>query len=473
LAAHQAALARRLALPGVSAVLKDKFLDNCQKTEYFVLCFAHRQPFSVSSDPAAAFIVEEISKQLRAEIDALQEYIARMEDRFLATTWTGNLLAPLKRLEQRLAPADLQDILLLLQRVRDQFSVNGTLAPQIRDLLGRYPQYLTVSPAAAGLTPETALDPAPAESPAPAAAPARIPKAKPPAKAPAPLGEDEESEDLSGLSLDIFTNRARASAPASPPSPREETPHQNTPSPSTLNRFPLGKKKRESSAGEKIEISPRQDLFIAHKIRPADLKSRLQLSLPSQDQVQLDFKLQKMMSGRLVDALREHAEEHSLLLIPRVTQFTYQGTLYPCTAKVLTTLFRPLLGNLQDWASYKNAGFMDETPEAGWAFVPPEALPQTLGHNYFSQQQLLRQRADELGVIPRLVRRRTLVEALYDLITAQLVLGLKINQQTLDATASGPTASDFVCIYSSAEGIRVKNLPRTTVHPSLGVCPSI
>lgn len=427
--------------------------------------------------------MEKLSKQLRAEISALQEYIVHMEDRFLATAWTAELLTPLNRLEHRLGQADLQSIVLLLQRVRDQFSVNGQLAPQISAVLARYPQYLEASagPAALAVAQETALDPAPVRSPAedeekaeidiPASTvpPPRAHTAKPPARTMAPIPEAEESEDLSGLSMDLFTGRGKTQ-PTLPP--RGEGPRERPPSPSTLNLYPLGEKKQRAE-GDKISISSRQDLFMAHKIRPADLKSRMQLSLPSQDQVQLDFKLQKKMSGRLVDALREHAERHSLLLIPRVTQFVHQGTLYPCTVKVLTTLFRSLLANLQDWAPYKTCNFMDETPEAGWAFVAPEALPGTLGHNYFDQQQLLRQRADELGVIPRMVRRRTLVEALYDLIAAQLVLGLKLNQQTLDATSSGPTASDFVCIYFSAEGIRVKDLPRTTSHPALGVSPSL
>lgn len=85
----------------------------------------------------------------------------------------------------------------------------------------------------------------------------------------------------------------------------------------------------------------------------------------------------------------------------------------------------------------------------------------------------LREVQAELGIIPRMVRRRTLVEALYDLIAAQLVLGLKLNQQTLDATSSGLTTSDLVCTYFSAEGIRFKTLPRTTSHPAIGVCPSL
>jgi hypothetical protein len=410
--------------------------------------------------------VEELSRQLRSEIDALQEYIARMEDRFLAATWTAELLGPLRRLEPGLEEGELQAIVLLLRRVRDQFSVNGQLGPQISQVLARYPQYLEAPGAADNPTgpQEAALDPAPAGAAAEdeekaETAPPRPKSPGPPVAPRPPRPGAEESEDLSGLSLDLFTGRAKA-------------PPRENPSPSTLNLHPLGAKKRPPP-GDRFSATPRQDLFLAHKIRPADLKARMQLNLPSQDQVQLDFKLQKKMSSRLANALREQAASHSLLLIPRIAQFSHQGAVVPCTAKALVSLFRPLLGNPQDWAPYQACPFMDETPELGWALVPPEALPETLGHNYLDQQQVLRQRAEELGVVPRLVRRRTLVEALYDLIAAHLVLGLKLNQRTLDATASGPTAGDFVCIYFADEGIRVRDLPRTSSHPALGVCPSL
>ncbi len=422
--------------------------------------------------------MEELSRQLRAEINALQDYILRLEDRFLVTTWTSQLLEPLERLEGGLSQVDLQAIVVLLQRVRDQFSINGQLAPRISEILARYPQYLDTA-VPHSVAAEPALDPAPAgtagedeEKPEAHAAEPAAPQRSRPSPPPRPIrparAATEESEDLSGLSIDVFTGRGKSTRTP----PRDEGPRESCPSPSTLNLFPLGEKKRRPTT-DKITVSPRQDLFISHKIRPADLKSKMQVSLPSQEQVQLDFKLQKKMSSRLVDILREQAEAGSLILIPRITQFAYQGTIHPCTAKVLITLFRPLLGTIQDWAPYRSCPFMDETPEAGWALVAPEALPDSEGQTYFEQQQQLRQRAETLGVMPRMVRRRTLVEALYDLITAQLVLGLRLNQRTLDTTASGPTANDAVCIYYSSEGIRVKDLPRTASHPALGVCPSL
>lgn len=413
--------------------------------------------------------VQELSRQLRAEIRALQEYIAQVEDRFLVATWTTELLRPLERLEDRLEKADLESIVVLLQRVRDQFSVNGNLAPQINQVLARYPQYLGPTAPSAPAE-EPALDPVPGaplgedeERREPEEAPAARPQAphRPSADPDWSAAGGGGSEDLSGMSIDVFTARGKAT--------KGTPPH---PSSSTLNLFPLGAEKKRATT-DRIDATPRQDLFLAHKIRPADLKTRMQLSLTSQEQVELDFKLQKKMGSRLVNVLRERAADQSLLLIPRVTQFVHRGTTYPCTAKVLLKLFRPLLADPEEWAPYRGSPFMDETPEAGWALVGPEALPETLGFGFAEQQQRLRQRAEDLGVVPRLLRRRSLVEALYDLLAAQLVLGLQLNRHTRDATNSGPDAGLFISIYSTPEGIRIAEMPRTASHPALGVSPSL
>lgn len=410
--------------------------------------------------------MEELSQQLRAEIEALREHIARLEDHFLATTWTAELLAPLQRLDTRLEETDLRAIVVVRKQVRDQFAVIGKLGPQISQLLTRYFRFLAQPPDTGAAPPEPALDPAPGGVPGEEEERSKEPVQVRPAAASAPpvtrpaREVSAESEDLSGLSMDVFTHRPKAA-----PTPR-------SPSASPLILYPLGGKRRGQSQ-QKIKSVPRQDLVLAYKFRPADLKKGMQLSLPAQEQVQFDFKLQKKTSSRLVDSLREQAEAQSLLLIPRVTQFQHQDTLCPCTAKALISLFRNLLGNLQDWAQYRGCPFMDEAPEPGWALVAPESLPQTVCRNYLDQQQALRQHAEALGVFPRPVRRRSLVEALYDLIAAHLVPGLRLNHQTLDATPPGPTGNDFVRIYFSGEDIRVRNLPHATSHPALGVCPSL
>jgi hypothetical protein len=72
---------------------------------------------------------------------------------------------------------------------------------------------------------------------------------------------------------------------------------------------------------------------------------------------------------------------------------------------------------------YRDSSFMNnELPELGWALVTAEAPQESLGKNWIEQQQYLRQLATKVGLPSHLVRRRTLVETLYDLIVGRLVL---------------------------------------------------
>ena len=113
-----------------------------------------------------------------------------------------------------------------------------------------------------------------------------------------------------------------------------------------------------------------------------------------------------------------------------------------------------------------------ELPELGWALITPEAPRESLQKSYMEQNQYLRYVATSFGIPSHLVRRRTLVEAVYDLIVGQLVLGKSMQRQTLDWTATGSAKNDYICLYFAPEGIRVRDMSRTTRHQSLGVCPN-
>ncbi|MEC8993588.1 MAG: hypothetical protein VX656_20275 [Candidatus Latescibacterota bacterium] len=88
------------------------------------------------------------------------------------------------------------------------------------------------------------------------------------------------------------------------------------------------------------------------------------------------------------------------------------------------------------------------------------------------QNQYLRYLSTSLSIPSHLLRRRTMVEGIYDLIVGQMVLGKPFQRQSLDWTTSSPAKNDFLCVYHAPEGIRVRDLSRTTQHPSLGVCPN-
>ena len=113
-----------------------------------------------------------------------------------------------------------------------------------------------------------------------------------------------------------------------------------------------------------------------------------------------------------------------------------------------------------------------ETPETGWALVLPESPRESLDKSFMEQNQYLRYLASTLRLPSHLVRRRTLTEALYDMIVGRMVLGQSFQNATLDWTSTGPSKSDFVCIYCSESGIRLRHLPRQTRNQALGLCPN-
>ena len=68
---------------------------------------------------------------------------------------------------------------------------------------------------------------------------------------------------------------------------------------------------------------------------------------------------------------------------------------------------------------YKSHAFLNgEMPEMGWGIVPLETPSDTLDKNHMEQTQYLRLIATTVGVPSHMVRRRTLVEAVYDIIVA-------------------------------------------------------
>ncbi|MDA1097224.1 MAG: hypothetical protein O3B84_08240, partial [Chloroflexi bacterium] len=121
----------------------------------------------------------------------------------------------------------------------------------------------------------------------------------------------------------------------------------------------------------------------------------------------------------------------------------------------------------------RNDGMMSrEVPEMGWAVITAEAPRESLGKNYMEQNQYLRYLATTLGIPSHLVRRRTLVEAVYDLLVSRMALGINGQSQTLDWTSTSPARNDYICVYFAEEGLRIRDLSRTTRHGSLGVCPN-
>ena len=221
------------------------------------------------------------------------------------------------------------------------------------------------------------------------------------------------------------------------------------------------------------ELAASVNIF-AHTVALDDLQAALDIAVPTQDLTQLEHRLRARLTDKVVATLREsRLAEGQYILIPRVSRFVKDGAVVACTLRNLARAYTKLFGDLRDLRPYVSDRIMTgEVPEAGWSLITAEAPRESLGKSHMEQNQYLRYLATTLGIPSHLIRRRTLVEAVYDAIVGRLVLGQTFQRQTLDWTTSAAGKSEFLCMYSAEEGIRIRQLSRTTRHPALGACPN-
>ena len=264
----------------------------------------------------------------------------------------------------------------------------------------------------------------------------------------------------SGASDDLFA----AEAQTGPPATREALPRAQTEGVDGS---------RQASTKPPPPKTGEVDIF-AHKISLEDVQAALDLTLHKEDVVSLQQRLRAKLSDKVVACLRQSKmAEKQFILIPRIARFIHKGVSKPCTVLTLAKSFPALFGQIQELGRYRGSAFMtSETPEPGWALISQEAPRESIEKNYMEQNQYLRYLATSLGIPSHMIRRRTLVEAIYDLLVARLALDLPLQHQTLDWTSTSPTKNDFICVYAADEGLRVRDLTRTTRHRSLGVCPN-
>lgn len=237
--------------------------------------------------------------------------------------------------------------------------------------------------------------------------------------------------------------------------------------------------RRESTLGrrerpEEDEPQALVDIF-AQRIDIDDMAAALDLTLSAQERTLLEQKLNARLSDRVVAALRRNpAMAQQYILMPRLSTLRGpDGSSQGMTVKTMAKRYIGLFGDIRDLMRYRNDGMMSrEVPEMGWAVITAEAPRESLGKNYMEQNQYLRQLSTSLSIPSHLVRRRTMVEAVWDLIVGKLVLGQQFQHATVDWTSSSPAKNDYVCVYFPDEGLRVRDLSRVTHHRSLGITPT-
>ncbi|MDA0334204.1 MAG: hypothetical protein O2782_03465 [bacterium] len=235
-------------------------------------------------------------------------------------------------------------------------------------------------------------------------------------------------------------------------------------------------KTRDSSlSGKAARTTQSVYSIFDHVVSVDDLAAGLDIDIPAQDRTFLEQKLRARLDDRVVAALRaSKSAEKQYILMPRITRAdAASGGTLPLTVKNMAKRYIGIFGDIRDLMRYRNDSMMSiEVPEPGWAIISAEAPRESLGKNYMEQNQYLRYLATSLAIPSHLVRRRTMVESIYDMIVGELVMGEHLQRASLDWTASTPAKNDYVCVYFPEEGIRVRDLSRVTHHRSLGVTPN-
>ena len=88
------------------------------------------------------------------------------------------------------------------------------------------------------------------------------------------------------------------------------------------------------------------------------------------------------------------------------------------------------------------------------------------------QKQALKAHAQRYQATERRVRRRNMIDALYDLVIIKLVHDVNMLSETVDLTESKIGRQNFAFVNYGENGIRINDIGRQQTHPQLGLCPN-
>ena len=200
-----------------------------------------------------------------------------------------------------------------------------------------------------------------------------------------------------------------------------------------------------------------------------DLEKYLDITILSDDRLKLERRWkQKMLEPCIKQLLAKDQDNYAL--IPRLPRYLKGGQLVTTTVVNLLRAYPQFFENVPQVIKYKTeAFFLQEVPELDWAFISCEALSETLNQNYMQQGQRLKEYGQRYGAGLRRVRRRNLVEALYDLIMVQLIHKENMLTHSVELTESKVGRQNFACINYGENGIRINDFGRQQTHPQMGV----
>jgi hypothetical protein len=206
-----------------------------------------------------------------------------------------------------------------------------------------------------------------------------------------------------------------------------------------------------------------------------DLERYLGVKVVREDRALLERRLQQKLREAPVRALLRSLPEAPVgyALLPRLARVAQAGQDVRLNTAQLIRRHLDLLDDAgQIVRRYKEAPFfLRETPATDWVIVSCDALPSTLGKSYAQQRQAIKQYAAGFQTSERRIGRRTVVEALFDMIVVQVVAKEPMLRRTVDMTDTKVGLNNLVFVNHGANGIRVSDIGRLDSHPQLGTCP--
>ena len=215
---------------------------------------------------------------------------------------------------------------------------------------------------------------------------------------------------------------------------------------------------------------------LTHLITLDHLENNLGLQIIPEDRLRIERQLAKKLRDPAVGSLLDQAEEQglSLVMVPRIQRAILDGKLLKITSANLLRMYPQFFEDVQQVALKMRAEayFLQETPQMGWGLTTAEILTASHNTNYIQQKQVLKQHAQSHKSNEMRVRRRTLIEALFDLLAVKVVTGEKLLNNTADLTESKVGRANMAVINYGESGIRISDINRQQAHPQLGVCPT-
>ena len=114
-----------------------------------------------------------------------------------------------------------------------------------------------------------------------------------------------------------------------------------------------------------------------------------------------------------------------------------------------------------------------DTCVPGWALAQKEVLKESCNLSYDEQEAAIRHHGETLGVAPAALRRRTAVEAMYDILLYWQARNVRLLERSWDWSSSATLDRGYLNVGGfSAAGMQVLSFSRAVRHGGLGVCPT-